>query len=103
MYADPALRSFGDVDILVGGADFDAAVGALAALGFRRRFVEPRPGFDARFSKGACLERADGLEIDLHRTLAPGPFGMLLGLTDLVGRRAACVRTRRRDHHGSRS
>jgi len=86
VYRDPALRSFGDIDILVRGADFDAAVDALRALEFHRRFVEPRPRFDARFSKGACLERADGLEVDLHRTLAPGPFGMLLGFTDLVGR-----------------
>ena len=86
VYADPALRSFGDIDILVRGADFDAAVAALRTLEFHRRFVEPRPRFDARFSKGACLERADGLEVDLHRTLAPGPFGMLLGFTDLVGR-----------------
>ncbi len=85
IYRDPALRSFGDIDILVRGADFDAAVTVLGALGFHRRFVEPRPHFDARFSKGACLERPDGLEVDLHRTLAPGPFGMLLGLTDLVG------------------
>jgi hypothetical protein len=80
VYADPALRSFGDVDLLVPGSLFDGAIASLsAALGFGRRFVEPRPGFDARFSKGACVERADGMEIDLHRTLAPGAFGVKLG------------------------
>ena len=85
-YPDPALRSFGDVDVLVGGASFDAAVDALARLGFRRHFAEPRPGFDARFAKGACLVRRDGMEVDLHRTLAPGAFGILLQRVDLFRR-----------------
>jgi putative nucleotidyltransferase-like protein len=86
VYRDPALRSFGDIDILVSGTDFGAAITALEQLGFRRRFIEPRDGFDARFSKGSCLERGDGMEIDLHRTLAPGPFGVLLGYADLIAR-----------------
>jgi hypothetical protein len=85
VYRDPALRSFGDVDVLVRDTDFDAAVDTLRGLGFRRRFVEPRPGFDARFAKGACLERADGLEVDLHRTLAPGAFGLRVARLDLFG------------------
>ena len=87
-YPDPALRSFGDVDVLVGGPAFDAAVRALRKLGFRRHFAEPRPGFDARFAKGACLARPDSMEVDLHRTLAPGAFGILLGRVDLFGRPA---------------
>jgi hypothetical protein len=91
-YPDPALRSFGDVDVLVAGASFDAAVRALATLGFRRHFAEPRPGFDARFAKGACLARRDGMEIDLHRTLAPGPFGILLERVDLIRRPARAFR-----------
>src|SRR3954452_19583469 len=49
VYRDPSLRSFGDVDVLVSDADFDRAIEAMRVLGFRRRFVEPRPGFDARF------------------------------------------------------
>lgn len=86
VYRDPSLRSFGDVDLLVPGASFDAAIAALKPLGFERRFVEPRDGFDARFSKGACVERADGMEVDLHRTLAPGAFGVLLARADLFAR-----------------
>jgi len=85
-YDDPSRRSFGDVDLLVPGRAFDAAIDALGSLGFVRRFVEPRPGFDARFSKGACLERADGLELDLHRTLAPGAFGVRLAHAELFSR-----------------
>jgi hypothetical protein len=86
VYRDPSLRSFGDVDLLIPGDRFDDAVGALGALGFGRRFMEPRLGFDARFSKGACVERGDGMEIDLHRTLAPGAFGVKLGRTDFFAR-----------------
>jgi hypothetical protein len=88
VYGNPSLRSFGDIDLLVTGRDFDRVVDLFADVGFRRRFVEPRRGFDARFSKGACLEGDDGLEIDLHRTLAPGPFGMMLGRADLMHRPA---------------
>ena len=68
---------------------FDRAIAALRALDFERRFIEPRHGFDARFSKGACLERADDLELDLHRTLAPGAFGLRLGGAELFATRAA--------------
>jgi hypothetical protein len=82
VYADPALRSFGDIDVLVPPGRFDDAIEALRVLGFERRFVEPRAGFDARFTKGACLERTDGLEVDLHRTLAPGAFGVRLAQCD---------------------
>ncbi len=90
VYADPALRSFGDIDLLVPDDMFDRAIEALRALEFRRRFIEPRPGFDARFSKGACLERNDDLELDLHRTLAPGAFGVRLASADLFARSPRC-------------
>jgi len=88
LYSDPALRSFGDVDLLVSGCDFDQAICVLGSLGFRRRFVEPRRGFDARFSKGSCLLGAAGQEIDLHRTFAPGPYGTRLATLDLLARPA---------------
>jgi hypothetical protein len=76
IYRDPGLRSFGDVDVLVPARSYDAAVAVLAESGARRRFPEVRAGFDRRFGKGACLETPDGLELDLHRTLAAGPFGL---------------------------
>lgn len=74
-YPDPSWRPFGDIDVLVARDDFEAACGILADLGYRRSFVDPRPGFAARFGKGAAHVRADGLEMDLHRLLADGPFG----------------------------
>jgi hypothetical protein len=75
-YSDPSWRSFGDVDLLVRSRDYDAAVERLCDGGARRRSGEPRPGFDRRFGKGVCLIRSDGVQIDLHRTLASGPFGL---------------------------
>jgi len=75
-YPNPSWRSFGDVDLLVQSCDYDAAVERLRAGGARRRSGEPRPGFDRRFGKGVCLIRPDGVQVDLHRTLASGPFGL---------------------------
>jgi hypothetical protein len=87
-YPDPALRSFGDVDLLIRSSQFTAAVGALVAVGHQRRYPEPRPGFDRRFSKGSCLVSPEGHEIDLHRTLAMGPYGLAVDLDDLWRRSA---------------
>jgi hypothetical protein len=41
-----------------------------------------RPGFDAEFAKDVML-RIDRTEIDLHRTLAAGPFGMRIPVEEL--------------------
>ena len=87
-YPEPALRAFGDVDLLVRSSQFDDAVAALVSAGYQRKFPEPRPGFDRRFGKGSCLEGPEGYELDLHRTLAQGPYGMRIDVDDLW-RRAA--------------
>jgi hypothetical protein len=76
-YDDPCRRSYGDVDILVRGAQFDDAVELLTDAGGRARYREPRPGFTQRFGKGVCVV-TDGLEIDVHRTFVAGPFGLAL-------------------------
>lgn len=76
-YRNPALREFGDVDVLVRGRDFDAAAGVLARLECIRRYREPRPGFTARFGKAACFVTPRGNEIDLHRSFVAGPFASL--------------------------
>ena len=77
-YPDPSWRSFGDLDLLVRTSDWQAACVALATAGFRRRLPEPRRGFDERFGKAATHVGADGVQIDLHRTLVLGPFGLWL-------------------------
>ena len=77
-YADPAIRSFVDLDILVRGADVDRSVALLADAGFRRTLAEPRPGFDRRFDKGMTLMAPAGFELDLHRTFVLGPWGAVM-------------------------
>jgi hypothetical protein len=82
-YPDPALRSFGDVDVLVPAESFDTAVRVVAAQGSRRQFATPNRDFDHRFAKGASFITADGRDLDLHRTFVSGPFGLTVGLPDL--------------------
>lgn len=71
----PADRSFRDVDVLVAGDDIDAAVQLFMAGGATRPQPELRPGYDARFAKSVTLRVGD-IEVDLHRLLSPGPFGV---------------------------
>ncbi|MEO8692731.1 MAG: nucleotidyltransferase family protein [Acidimicrobiales bacterium] len=82
-YPDPSLRSFCDVDVLVPASSFDAATATMAGHGAQRRYAEPRPGFDHRFSKGASFLTPDGLGIDLHRTFVLGPFGHTIDIDGL--------------------
>jgi len=82
-YPDPSLRSFNDVDVLVPSDAFDEAVRVLARCGGARQYPQPRPGFDRRFSKGTSFDMPCGLEVDLHRTFASGPFGLTVRLDDL--------------------
>jgi hypothetical protein len=83
-YPDPSWRSYGDLDLLVSVADWSAACHTLTSLGFGRITPEPRPGFDERFGKGASFEDARGLQVDLHRTLALGPFGLWIDTEALL-------------------
>jgi hypothetical protein len=90
-YRDPALRSFGDLDLLVAQRQYDWVVTMLCGRGARRRYAEPRPGFDARFGKGVCIETPTGLEIDLHRTFVAGPFGLAVDADALFDSNATFV------------
>lgn len=85
-YPDAAQRLYGDVDLLVPAHLFDEAIRVLSHGGGRRRYPEPRPGFDRRFGKGVCVEMPNGLELDLHRTFSMGPFGVSLDLEALWSR-----------------
>jgi Uncharacterised nucleotidyltransferase len=82
-YADPALRSFVDLDVLVRAVDIDRAAATLTASGFRRTLAEPRPGFDRRFDKGMTLIPPAGWELDLHRTFVLGPWGVIMDMDRL--------------------
>lgn len=87
-FADPSLRCFGDVDLLVRSSDIDRAVASLRRVG-ERDLPERHHGFDRRFGKDATVTvTVDGelSQVDVHRTLALGPFGLAVRLEDLWGR-----------------
>ncbi len=75
-------RSFRDVDVLVKGNAVDHVVHLLAREGASRNRDELRPGFDARFGKSVTM-KLDGVEVDIHRLLCPGPFGVWMRPDDL--------------------
>ena len=82
VYEDPAARSFRDVDVLVSSAAIEATVALLTSHGATRAQPELRPGYDKRFAKSVTL-KLDGVEVDLHRVLSPGPFGVWMKPNDL--------------------
>lgn len=88
VYPNPALRTFGDVDVLVPTEQFDAAAAVFERSGHRRRWPQLRPGFDRRFGKGATLLAPDHLEVDLHRTFVQGVYGMTVDLPSLFATRS---------------
>jgi hypothetical protein len=75
-YPDPSWRPFGDIDLLVRQSDWRSACRVLRDGGFQRVLPEPVTGFDERFGKAATHTGPDGLQLDLHRTLVLGPFGL---------------------------
>jgi hypothetical protein len=85
-YPDPSWRPFMDIDLLVRTRDWRRSCALLDELGLRRRLVEPRPGFDERFGKAASHVNAKQQEVDLHRTLALGPFGLWIDADELFGK-----------------
>jgi hypothetical protein len=90
-YPAPELRPFADIDLLIHSRDFDRAVTALESRGGHRRFAEPRARFAARFSKAVCVVADDGIEVDLHRSLAEGPFGLAMAPDELFASSEAFV------------
>ncbi len=81
-YPDPAMRAFGDIDVLVPGAAWATAVGLLSRS-CSRDWPELRVGFDEHFGKAATFRTASALEIDLHRTFVDGRFGLTVVFDDL--------------------
>ena len=75
-------RSFRDVDVLIRSDEIEATIALFLKAGATRLQPELRPGFDRRFSKSVTL-RLDDVEIDLHRLLASGPFGVWMNPLDL--------------------
>ena len=80
---DPSVRTFADIDLLVAGDDIDRAVDVLQRHETSVPWAERRPGFDRRFAKSTTRTFADGVELDLHRTLADGVHGHRIPLDRL--------------------
>jgi hypothetical protein len=86
IYPDPSWRAFADLDLMVRTQDWERACELLQGLGLDRRLPEPRPSFDVRFGKAAVHTNGDGVEVDLHRTLVLGPFGLWMQPDELFAR-----------------
>ena len=88
-YPAPAVRTFGDVDVIVHPSGLAGALEVLASNGFVRASTPLRGGYDHRFGKGATFRTTAGLEVDLHRRLAIGRFGVTSRTEDLFAGDAA--------------
>lgn len=81
--ATPERRNFADIDLLVRGEQMADAQRVLADLGYARDLPPRAPWFDRRYGKEASLRRPDGTEVDLHRSLALGAFGLAIDVDQL--------------------
>lgn len=84
VHPDPAERSFGDNDLLLAPGDIDRGLAALADAGATRAVPPLSASFDRRFAKSVTLGWRGTTELDIHRTLAAGPYGFLIDLDDLA-------------------
>ena len=82
-YPDPQLRPTSDLDVLVPGDDLARAAEVVEALGGTLVNPEPAPGYARHVFKGLTVRLDSGLEVDLHRILAWGPFGVRVPEADL--------------------
>lgn len=80
---DPSERTFGDTDLLVPGGSLTAAASALEHAGATRVQAAVSTEYERRFAKSVTLRWRGNTELDLHRTLAPGPFGLTIDPADL--------------------
>ena len=86
-YADPSLRPFTDLDILVVGDRHEEAVRTFEGYGYERSRPEPAPGYDASIGKALTLVHPGGVVIDLHRTLVPGLAGASIKVEEILADR----------------
>jgi hypothetical protein len=82
-YPDVGDRVFGDIDVVVSSPQIGRAIEVLERRVGPRMEPELNRGFDAEFGKGATMKSADGLEIDVHRTLVWGALGLTVDSNDL--------------------
>jgi hypothetical protein len=83
---DPSCRAFGDIDVLVRPRDVRRAVAVVQARGGTRRYATRSAAYDRYVGKGVSFRFERNVEVDLHRTIAPGPFGIAVDLDELFAR-----------------
>ena len=77
LWANRWLRPYSDIDVLVPGEDFDDAVAELiGGFGAQRTKPDPAPGYESRVGKGTGALLPSGVEVDLHRMIMSGSFGV---------------------------
>lgn len=81
-YEQPAMRQYGDADILVDPTQLTSAVGALRDRGHALKWPIPRNNWAA--THAVCID-VDGVEVDIHsRLLHGGPGHLLARRIDLL-------------------
>ena len=75
-YSHPGLRMSVDVDVLVPGGKLERSLDVLAAGGHVRLQPDPYPGFSRRYAKSVTVRHDTGVEVDVHRVIPDGPFGL---------------------------
>lgn len=82
-YSDPSMRVMGDIDLVIRGRDLrEARRIIMSQFATATPLPELRPGFDATFGKETTF-MVNNMEIDVHRTLVAGPFGLRLDPDEL--------------------
>ncbi|MBQ88631.1 MAG: hypothetical protein CL433_07305 [Acidimicrobiaceae bacterium] len=81
---EPDQRITDSIDLLVPAGRLHAAASALEAFGATRSQPAMSPDWERRFAPSVTIRWRTGTELNLHRTLAPGPYGHLIDLDELV-------------------
>ena len=81
---EPDQRISADIDLLVPADQLDAAASALEAFGATRSQPAISLDWERRFGPSVTIGWRTGTELNLHRTLAPGPYGHLVDLDELA-------------------
>jgi hypothetical protein len=75
-YADPSLRQFGDVDLLVAPRDLSRACAILGEKGWTQAYSLPR--HHELFTHAITLRNSSRVEVDLHQRVAHRAIGQLI-------------------------
>ena len=79
IYADAAVREFGDLDVLLQPKDFPAARAALCARGYKAEHQAPT-GQEAQYletvSECEFFHSASSMRVDVHWSIAPRHLGL---------------------------